>query len=396
MELKRLRLGRDEERRIKGGHLWVYSNEVDNGVSSLKSFSAGEQVIVEAHGGKPLGVAYMNPNSLICARLFSRDDHVLDRSLLVHRFNQALALREQCFTTKHYRMVFGESDLLPGLVVDRFGDHLAVQLNTAGMDALRAEIVDALVKVCKPVSIVFRNDSSIRALEKLPQEVVVAYGEAPDEVEVIENGVKFMAPFLDGQKTGWFYDHRPNREWLRQLVPGKRVLDVFSYIGGFGVQAAAFGAQEVWCVDASESALDRLQRNAELNGVGERVTCVEGDAFDVLKALKDEGEKFDVVIVDPPAFIKRKKDVKEGLNAYRRINEAAMRLLGQDGLLLSASCSMHLQRDEMVEILRGASRHLDRHLQIIAEGSQGADHPVHPSIPETKYIKAFLSRVYLP
>jgi len=174
------------------------------------------------------------------------------------------------------------------------------------------------------------------------------------------------------------------------------VLDVFSYIGGFGVQAAAFGAREVWCVDSSESALALVRKNSECNGVGERMTCVEGDAFDVLKTLKEDGERFDVIIVDPPAFIKRKKDVAEGINAYRRINEAAMRLLGQEGFLLSGSCSMHLQREELIDILRGASRQLERHLQIIEEGMQGPDHPVHPAIPETRYIKAFMSRVYSP
>lgn len=396
MELKTLRLNRNEERRLKGGHLWIYSNEIDTGVSPLKQFSAGEQVRVEAHGGKFLGIAYVNPQSLICGRLISRDDHVLDRSLLVHRLNQALALREQLFDLPFYRLVFGESDLLPGLVVDRFGDHLSVQLNTAGMNALKGEIVDALQKVLKPKSILLRNDSSMRGLEGLSSEIEIALGDSPKEVELIENGVKMLAPLHDGQKTGWFYDQRPNRALLKRYVQGKRVLDVFSYVGSFAVQAAAFGASEVWAVDASEFALDMAQKNAELNGVADKFTGAEGDAFDVLKALKEEDERFDVIIVDPPAFIKRKKDHEEGMNAYRRINELAMRLLKSDGILLSASCSMHLHRDELVEVLRGASRHLDRHLQILEDGMQGPDHPVHPAIPETRYLKAFLTRVYLP
>jgi 23S rRNA (cytosine1962-C5)-methyltransferase len=396
MELKRLRLGRNEERRLRGGHLWIYSNEVDNAVTPLKSFTQGEQAIVETHVGKAVGVAYVNPHSLICARLIGHGEQRLDKSLLVHRLNQALALREALFDAPFYRLIFGESDLLPGLVVDRFGDHLVVQLNTAGMDAAREAIVEALIQVLEPASILLRNDSSMRRLENLQKEVVVAYGRPPEHVELIENGVKFLAPLHDGQKTGWFYDQRPNRAWLKKYVAGKRVLDVFSYIGGFGVQAAAFGAREVWCVDSSESALALVRKNSECNGVGERMTCVEGDAFDVLKTLKEDGERFDVIIVDPPAFIKRKKDVAEGINAYRRINEAAMRLLGQEGFLLSGSCSMHLQREELIDILRGASRQLERHLQIIEEGMQGPDHPVHPAIPETRYIKAFMSRVYSP
>jgi len=393
-ELKRLRLGRNEERRLRGGHIWIYSNEVDNAVTPLKSFTPGEIVLVEAHGGKPMGVAYVNPHSLICARLIGQGDERLDTPLLVRRFKQALALREGLFDVPFYRFVFGESDLLPGLVVDRFGAHLVVQLNTAGMDAARDAIIEALIQVLQPQSIVLRNDSSMRVLENLEKEVVVAYGQPPDHVELIENGVKFLAPLHDGQKTGWFYDQRPNRAWLKKYVVGKRVLDVFSYIGGFGVQAAAFGAREAWCVDRSAAALDLVKKSAELNGVAERMHCIEGDAFDVLKDLKERDEKFDVIIVDPPAFIKRKKDITEGINAYRRINEAAMQLLGTEGYLLSGSCSMHLQREELVDILRGASRHLDRHLQIIEEGMQGPDHPVHPAIPETRYIKAFMSRIY--
>jgi 23S rRNA (cytosine1962-C5)-methyltransferase len=396
MELRHLRLGRNEERRLKGGHLWIYSNEVDNTATPLKSFKQGEQVVVQAHNGKALGVAYVNPHSLICARLIGQGEQRLDRDFFVRRIRQALVLRERLFEHPFYRLVFGESDLLPGLVVDRFGVHLVVQLNTAGMDAVKDVVVAALIEVLQPESILLRNDSSMRVLENLASEVEVAYGQPPAHVELIENGVKFLAPLLDGQKTGWFYDQRPNRAWLKKYVGGKRVLDVFSYIGGFGVQAAAFGAAETWCVDRSSSALELVMESAGRNNVKDGMRCVEGDAFDVLKDLKESGERFDVIIVDPPAFIKRKKDLAEGINAYRRINEAAMRLLGNDGFLLSGSCSMHLEREELIDILRAASRHLERHLQIVEEGMQGPDHPVHPAIPETRYIKAFMSRIYVP
>ena len=394
--LPRLKLTKHEERRIKGGHLWIYSNEVDTVATPLKNFTPGQQAVVESATGQFLGVAYVNPHSLICGRIISRDHHVLDRSLLVHRINIALSLRELMFPQPYYRLVYGESDLLPGLVVDRFGDHLVVQITTAGMEAVKDEIVSALDKVIKPASILLRNDSSARSFENLPSEVIVAAGNPPKEVELIENGVRFLAPLHDGQKTGWFYDQRPNREWLRGLVKGKRVLDVFSYVGAFGVQALSFGAAEVCCVDASEFALDTAERNAALNGGADRFMTVQGDAFDALKELKAADERFDVVIVDPPAFIKRKKDLAEGINAYRRINELAMRLLPKDGLLLAGSCSMHLPREELHEVVRASGRHLDRHVQILAEGMQGADHPVHPAIPETRYLKAFLARVVLP
>ena len=392
---QRLRLNKNAERRLKAGHLWIYSNEVDTKETPLKNFTGGETAIVEEANGRALGVAYVNPHSLICARIMSRDPSMrLDRSLFIHRFNQALALREQLFSKPFYRLVHGEGDLLPGLVVDRFGDILVVQLNTAGMQAMSEEIVDALEKVLKPSAIVFRNDTGGRRQEGLEAQVEVVKGELPDEILIEENGVHFVVPVLNGQKTGWFFDHRANREWLNRHVAGKRVLDVFSYVGGWGVQAAASGASEVLCVDSSGPALEQVARNAELNGVHEQVAIAEADAFDALAALKADGEQFDVVILDPPAFIKKRKDIPNGERAYARLNREAMRLLGRDGLLLSASCSMHLAPERLVDVVRGSVRHQDRHGQIIFQGHQGPDHPVHPAIAETAYLKALGVRVF--
>ncbi|MFT5033747.1 MAG: 23S rRNA (cytosine1962-C5)-methyltransferase [Bacteroidia bacterium] len=396
MTLQRLRLAKNEEKRLRSGHLWVYSNEINSQATPLRNFSAGEQVIVENQNGKIVGVAYVNPQSLICARMMTNDEHPIDLNIMKKRIKSALALREQLFDAPCYRLIFGESDLLPGLVVDRFGGHLCVQLNTAGMDAMRDMVIEALVSLLQPSSILLRNDAGVRKLEGLPQEVVTAYGEVPDEVELIENGVRFLAPLAAGQKTGWFYDQRPNREWLRKIAPGKRVLDVFSYVGSFGIQAAVFGANDVWCADISETALGMVHKNAALNGVADKLSTLQGDAFTTLKSLKESGERFDVIIVDPPAFIKRKKDQKEGMLAYRRINEMAMRLLNDGGFLISASCSMHMPREELLDLIRASARNSDRNAQIISEGMQGPDHPVHPAIPETRYLKAVLSRVSWP
>lgn len=392
-DLYTIRLKKNEERRIKSGHLWVYSNEIDITQTPVKDLAPGDLVRVETHSKQHLGIAYINPQSLISARIISRGQSTLNRKLLKRRIQQALSLRQNLFAQPYYRLVYGESDLLPGLVVDRFGDHLSVQISTWGMEKITADIIDTLDEVLKPQSILLRNDSNARSLEKLPEQVEVALGEPPQEVTLIENGISFIAPLHTGQKTGWFYDQRPNRAWLKGLVEGKRVLDVFSYIGAFGIQALGFGAKEVWCADASEFALDMAEKNAALNQASDRLTTLQGDAFKTLKALKDNDERFDVVIVDPPAFIKRKKDMKEGTNAYRRINELAMRLLDRDGLLVAGSCSMHLGRGSLHDILRASGRHLDRHVQILAEGMQGPDHPEHPSIPETRYLKAFLARV---
>lgn len=389
-----LRLKKHEERRLREGHLWIYSNEVDTAVTPLKTLTPGEQVLIEDFSGKVLGIATAQPNSLICARLVSRDvKHPLNKSLLVHRIQQALSLRERFYADPYYRLVYGDSDFLPGLVVDRFGDYLVVQINSAGMDLVKDDIVAALEKVLSPKGILFRNDGKARVAEGLESYVAVAAGEVPQEVELLENGVKFLAPVHEGQKTGWFFDHRENRARLKGLVEGKRVLDVFSYAGSWGVQAAVFGAGEVLCVDASEFALDYVEKNAALNDVAEKVGTFQGDAFQVLTELKEQGERFDVIVLDPPAFIQKRKDHGVGLQAYRRINELAMRLLTRDGLLVSGSCSMHLGQHELVDVMRAASRHIDRLAQVVYQGGQGPDHPVNPAITETQYLKCVMARV---
>ncbi len=394
MSLPSLRLKANADRRLRAGHLWVYSNEIDVAATPLSGFQAGDQAILEAAGGKPLGVVGMSPNNLICARLLSRDTkHELDKSLLVHRINVALSLRERLFDQPCYRLVYGDSDLLPGLVVDRFFDILVVQITSPTMERHKDDVLAALVQVLQPRGVLFKNDSAARDAEGLPRYVETPFGVVPEWVALEENGVKFEAPVIEGQKTGWFYDHRMNRARLAPYVNGKRVLDLFSYIGGWGVQAAAFGASEVFCVDASAFALDGVERNATLNGVAEKVTCIEGDVFAALKELKSSEERFDVVVCDPPAFIKRKKDIKNGEAGYRRLNEMAMRLLSKDGILVSASCSMHLEEDNLQNILLQSARHLDRNIIMLERGGQGPDHPVHMAIAETRYIKSLTCRL---
>ncbi|MBV9109243.1 MAG: class I SAM-dependent rRNA methyltransferase [Gemmatimonadetes bacterium] len=393
MTLPPLRLRKNEDRRLRAGHLWVFSNEVDVERTPLTAFEPGEQAEVQDSRGAPLGVGYVNPRSLIAGRLVSRDrDARLDRALLKRRIARALALREMLFDRPFYRLVYGESDGLPGLVVDRFGDVLVVQLTTAGMERAKDDVVQALRDTLSPVGILLRNDSSGRGLEGLDSYVETAFGTVPDTVPLEENGVRFEAP-MAGQKTGWFYDHRMNRGRLMAYARGRRVLDVFSYVGGWGVQAAAAGADHVVCVDASAEALEHVARNAALNDAAERVATRRGDAFDVLRMMAAEGEKFDVVVLDPPAFIKRKKDQKAGEEAYRRVNQLALEVLRQDGILVSASCSYHLPREALQDAMLRATRNRGRSLQILEQGHQGPDHPIHPAIPETAYLKAFFGRV---
>lgn len=392
--MQTLRLKPGADKRLRGGHLWIYSNEVDTKMSPLKMFGIGQQVVVENDRGKELGVAYLNPNNLICGRIISRDSKKpLNRSLLVHRLKIALSLREMNFDQPCYRLIYGDSDGLPGLVIDRYFDVVAVQISSAGMEAVLDDIIDALHKVLQPSAIVLRNDGKMREMEGLETYTDVVHGDIPDLCPLIENGVNLMAPLLKGQKTGWFYDHRESRAKVNQLAPGKRVLDLFSYVGGWGIQAMASGAEEVVCVDASHYALDVARENARLNNGESRFTGLHGDAFEACKALVDERERFDIVVCDPPAFIQKKKDIRNGERAYARINNLAMRLLNKGGVLVSASCSMHYQRESLVDMIRANSRELDRTAQIFHVGYQGADHPIHPAIPETDYLKAYFARI---
>ena len=392
MQSPSLVLNPGADKRLKQGHLWIYSNEIDTHKTPLKGFDAGDQSVVLSSAGKAIGTAFVSPNALICGRLISRDgDQFFDRSLFVHRLKVALSLRERVFAKPYYRLVYGDSDGLSGLVIDRFGDAVVVQIATAGMERFKQEILEGLEKVLKPSTVLFKNDGKMRANDHLETYVEFALGDS-EELELEENGVRFVAPIVRGQKTGWFYDHRMNRARLSDYVSGKRVLDLFSYIGGWGVQAGAMGAASVVCVDSSSFALDYAERNAALNNYRE-LSTVEGDVFDVCRAFKAENQRFDVVIADPPAFIPRRKDQKAGERAYQKLYQLAMRLLNKDGILVAGSCSMHLQRDRLRDILRANSQTLEKQVQILEQGGQGPDHPVHPSIVETDYLKAVICRV---
>jgi len=388
-----LRLRRHEDKRLRAGHLWVYSNEVDSDVRALTDFAPGELVRVHDHRDQFIGHAYVNPHALICARILSREEaEPIGPALLAKRLRSALALRRRLHARDYYRLVYGESDGLPGLVLDRFGDVIVGQIATLGMEALRPLVEAAVREVVAPRALIWKNDGSARDLEKLPREVVAAFGELPPALTIVEEGLEFQAPLVDGQKTGWFYDQAANREQLRRYVPpGARVLDVCSYVGAWALTALRQGAASAACVDSSQHALDGAQRNAAANGL--QLALHKGDAFDVLARLGEQGERYDVVIVDPPAFIKRRKDQHQGEAAYRRLNQLAMRVMSDDALLVSCSCSYHLAHDTLPAILQSAASHVGRGLQILAFGGQAPDHPVHPAIPETRYLKTLFCRV---
>jgi 23S rRNA (cytosine1962-C5)-methyltransferase len=396
-ELPTLRLKRNEDRRLHGGHLWIFSNEVDTQQTPLTKFTPGELVRVLAHNDRALGLAYVNPQSLISARMLLTWK-VPDVAWLVRRIRAALALRERLYPKPYYRLVYGESDGLPGLVVDRYGSACVVQIGTAGMEKLKSQIQQALEQVLHCDALLFKNDSSAREMEGLPSYVEAATGKFDELGQVLEDGLEFQAPLAEGQKTGWFFDQAANRRALSKYVrPGARMLDVFSYVGAWGVRAAHSGAREVVCVDSSAAALELAASNAERNRINERhgskLTTLRGDAFDVLEDLVKQRARFDMVVIDPPAFAKRKKDVPKALAAYKRLNQLAMQVIADDGILVSCSCSYHVSPEDLQDAIAKAARAADRHLQILEIGGQAPDHPVHPAIPETRYLKAYFCRV---
>lgn len=382
-----LRLKAKEERRINQGHLWVYSNEVDVAKSPLTSFTPGDLVLLKDASDRSIGLAYVNPRTLLSARLLTRDARsTIDVAFFVMRLQRALSLRERWYHKPYYRLVYGESDGLPGLVIDRFGDVCVIQINTAGMEALQTMIIDALNQVLAPKTILLRADSSYRELEGLPLYQRTHQGDTQCLI-VEENNTRFEVPLLTGQKTGWFYDHRDNRALINQYCRNASVLDVFSYTGGWGIQAAVHGAREVYAIDSSKPALENLMHNATLNQVADKVHTLAGDAEKTMQDLSANHKRFDIVIIDPPALIKRRKDSAAGTKAYLRLNQLAASLVNPGGYLVSASCSMHLAREALFDVVARASAKTGRFTSVFAEGHQAKCHPVHPSISETHYLK---------
>uniref|UniRef100_I2PXQ1 Putative SAM-dependent methyltransferase n=1 Tax=Desulfovibrio sp. U5L TaxID=596152 RepID=I2PXQ1_9BACT len=397
MDQPTLTLRNNEERRLRAGHLWVFSNEVDIKKTPLTGFAPGQSAVVTASRGRPIGVATVNPGSLICARIMDRDPQtVIDTDFFRSRLRDALALRERLYATPHYRLLFSEGDHAPGLVLDRYGDVVVAQLTTAGMDRRREEIVAAIVAELAPKTIIFRNDATIRDLEGLPRGVETVHGPTPDTLTVNEDGAIFEVPALSGQKTGWFYDMRENRTRLCRLTPGRTVLDLFAYAGAFSVRAALAGAAAVTCLDSSETACAMARDNAVRNGVGDKVATVRADAAAFLEACAAEGRTFDVVSLDPPALVKRKKDLEAGLRAYERLNRLAMDVLADDGILMTCSCSQHVDAWELRRVALRAAMAAGRRGQILEQGHQGPDHPAHPAMAETDYLKSFILRLIRP
>lgn len=382
--METVRITKAAEESIQSGHVWVFSNEVARRPQGLE---AGELVGIMGERDRFLGVGYINPSSLIMIRLLSRKDRPIDGSFFEQRIQEAMALRGSGFGSS-FRVVNSESDFLPGLIIDKYDDCLAVQTLTCGMERLKGAIIAALKRIFRTKAIILRNDSPHRVEEGLPLYSEVADGSVDGPVMIRVGDLQFLVDLLSGHKTGFYFDQRQNRIALKEIAQGARVLDLFSYTGGFGLHARLWGAQSVTCVDSSESALDMGRRNMELNGL----SGIEFVRHDGLDFLKRTGNSYDVIILDPPSFIKSRKKLREGEKGYIDLNKRALRRINDQGYLVTFSCSHHMKKSRFRDIVRVAAYgHAD--LYLVKELSQSSDHPVVLNIPETEYLKGLMLRV---
>ncbi|MGA2624539.1 MAG: class I SAM-dependent rRNA methyltransferase [Bacteroidota bacterium] len=387
---KIVRLKKNEERRIASGHLWAFSNEVQEVEGEPL---AGDVVALETYSGKLLGIGFYNPHSLIAVRLLSREEEEIGPELFRKRMEAALALRRKIYpTSESFRLVHGEGDFLPGLIVDKYNEYCAVQTLSYGMDQRLPMICEVLDSLLHPRGIVERNEAPARVHEGLPQEKGILFGSVAP-VTISENNIEYIIDLLDGQKTGFFLDQRENRFALRRYVQGAKVLDCFCNDGGFALNAAAGGASSIIGVDSSESAIQRAQKNAAINHVDHSMQFVVADVFDYLEEALKQQQRFDAIVLDPPSFAKSKKTVRKAKRGYKEIHTDACQLLTPGGILATASCSHHIYADTFLEIVNSCASGAGRNISQLEWHGAAPDHPVLPSMPETRYLKFGIFRV---
>ncbi len=373
------------------GHPWVFRSDI---ARVEGNFTDGDVVRVLSDRGKFLAMAVYNPRSQISLRVLSRHDEPIDGAFIRARVRRAVAYRRLFADLKSCRVLFAESDGLPAVIADRFGDVIVLQSLCLGMERFKQDIVDALVDELHPVGIYERNDVPVRELEGMPQQTGLLYGEVPDRVEMVENGVHFWVDVKEGQKTGFFLDQKENRAAIAPFVRGMRVLDCFTHTGSFALHAAHYGAREVTGVDISEYACGFAAENARLNGVEDRVSFECANAFDYLRAAQDRHELYDVVILDPPAFTKTRSAVAGALRGYKEINLRGMKLVNDGGFLVTCSCSQHVLPPMFQQMLLDAQKDARVQLRQVEWRTQGRDHPILASSPETQYLKCGIYQVF--
>ena len=387
----KVKLKRGEEKRIKAGHLWIFNNEIDK-ILDLKE--NGEIVEVLDHKGNFVAKGYYNKHSLISVRILTSDlNQDIDKNFLKEKMTKAYQYRQNIYPRlSSYRVVYSEGDLLPGLIVDKYENFLSLQILTLGMEKLKIFILEVLEELFQPEGVVLKNDSVFREMEGLKKEITIVKGNFDAHQIIEEYGLKFYVDFLKGQKTGFFFDQRENRGLTASLSKNRKVLDCFCYTGGFALAAAKGGAKEVLGVDESESAVKLAQENAKLNNFN-KVTFQKQEVFNFLRKLNSAGEKFDMVILDPPAFVKSKEKLKEGIKGYKEINLQAMKLLNSGGILISCSCSYQFSKEDFLNMIKKAATDSGKKFRLIKELTQAADHPILLSMPETQYLKGVILEV---
>lgn len=391
VDLKPLRiiLNPDRDKRVKAGHLWIFSNEIKEVLSDHPPLP-GDLGVVATAAGVALGMAFYNPNSLISGRLLTRDPkETIDANFFKRRLSNAVAYREKRLPGEtSYRLCYGESDGLPGLVVDRYGQYLVLQVMSAGIERRMPWIQAALEELIKPKGIFLKNDHKVRALEGLPLECRTLTGVVPEHAPIIENGLRFAAPLGTGQKTGHYFDQRENRAFLRPHFADRTVLDLYCYTGGFSIEAAKAGAKSVLAIDSSGPAVSLARENAKFNGVDSTVSVEEGDAEALLESFARGGQPFkpNMIVLDPPSLVPAKKHLPQALRLYTKLNSQAMRALPKGGLLATATCSHHVSREDFVLILRNAQAKAERAMRLVCLRGQASDHPILLAMPETEYL----------
>ena len=380
-----------KEKRVYGGHPWVFRSDI---AKTSEGIVPGDIVSVYSSKDKFLAKAYYNPASQIALRIMSLRDEPIDRAFIFRRVKEAVDYRRTFADLHSCRVIFAESDRLPGLIVDSFGDVLVLQCLALGMERWKQDIVDALVEELQPAGIWERNDVPVRRLEGLEMTTGLLYGQVPDRVLMVENGVKFLVDVKEGQKTGFFLDQKENRAAIAPFVKDKTVLDCFTHTGSFALHAGYFGAKEVTGVDISAYACAFATENARLNGLEERVHFVEANAFDLLAEQSRNGTRYDVVILDPPAFTKTRSAIDSATRGYKEINLRAMKMVKPGGYLITCSCSQHILPGPFLDIVRDAAH--DAHVQLrqVEYRTQGKDHPILPAAPETQYLKCGIFQVF--
>jgi 23S rRNA (cytosine1962-C5)-methyltransferase len=377
-----------QDRRLRAGHPWVFSNELRMDAAA-KALPSGEPVCLISAERKPLALALFNPHSLIAARIVTRNQGAtIDAAFVERRLARALRLRERLFDRPYYRLVHAEADGLPGLVIDRVADTVICQLNSAGMARLEAAILEALDRLLAPEIVILRNDSPVRELEGLEQEVRIAKGALETPIELIENDLTFVIDPREGQKTGWYYDQRDNRAFVARLARDQDVLDLYSYSAGFGLQAAAAGgARHVLAVDRSQLGLDLARASAERAGLADRLETAREDAFAALERLAADKRRFGIVVADPPAFVRSKKELKPGLRGYRKLARACGPLVAEEGIFAITCCAHNVPADAFADEVRRGLRDAGRSGRLLRQAGAGPDHPSHPALPESAYLK---------